>query len=40
MFEHENLCLYLLEQSGACFTVRKYNDTTHLKNRVTEAAEV
>lgn len=40
MFEHENLCLYLLEQGGSCFTVRKYNDTTHLKNRVTEAAEV
>lgn len=40
MFEHENLCLYLLEQSGSCFTVRKYNDTTHLKNLVIETAEV
>ncbi|MBK7651000.1 MAG: histidine phosphatase family protein [Flammeovirgaceae bacterium] len=32
MFEHENLCLYLLDSSGSGFTVRKYNDTTHLKN--------
>jgi broad specificity phosphatase PhoE len=23
MFEHENLCLYLLEQTGSHFTVRK-----------------
>lgn len=36
MFEHENLCLYLLEQTGSHFTVRKYNDTTHLKNLVLE----
>lgn len=36
MFEHENLCLYLLEQTGEYFTVRKYNDTTHLKNLVVE----
>ncbi len=32
MFEHENLCLYLVESKGSGFTVRKYNDTTHLKN--------
>ena len=38
MFEHENLCLYLLEQTGSHFTVRKYNDTQHLKNRVVETA--
>jgi broad specificity phosphatase PhoE len=30
MFEHENLCLYLLENTGSLFSVRKYNDTTHL----------
>lgn len=40
MFEHENLCLYLLEQTGTHFTVRKYNDTTHLKNLVVEAAVI
>jgi broad specificity phosphatase PhoE len=40
MFEHENLCLYLLEQTGAHFTVRKYNDTTHLKNLIVEPAVV
>ncbi|GIL21801.1 MAG: phosphoglycerate mutase [Bacteroidota bacterium] len=38
MFEHENLCLYLLEQTGSSFIVRKYNDTSHLKNRVGEPA--
>ena len=38
MFEHENLCLYLLEQTGSQFTVRKYNDTLHLKNLVVETA--
>ncbi|TXI68927.1 MAG: histidine phosphatase family protein [Cyclobacteriaceae bacterium] len=40
MFEHENLCLYLLEQTGSHFTVRKYNDTLHLKNLVVETALV
>lgn len=40
MFEHENLCLYLLEQTGSHFTVRKYNDTLHLKNLVVETAVV
>jgi len=30
MFEHENLCLYLLDYTGSLFSVRKYNDTTHL----------
>jgi broad specificity phosphatase PhoE len=40
MFEHENLCLYLLEQTGSHFTVRKYNDTLHLKNLVIETAVI
>ncbi|MBL7871428.1 MAG: histidine phosphatase family protein [Cyclobacteriaceae bacterium] len=31
MFEHENLCLYLLEHTGSMFVVKKHNDTTHLK---------
>jgi len=31
MFEHENLCLYMLENTGSMFSVRKYNDTTHLQ---------
>lgn len=31
MFEHENLCLYLLNYNGAFFTVELYNDTTHLR---------
>jgi len=32
MFEHENLCLYYVEKTYSMFTVKKYNDTTHLKN--------
>jgi len=32
MFEHENLCLYYVEKTDSMFTVKKYNDTTHLKN--------
>ena len=31
MFEHENLCLYLLNYDGSIFTVERYNDTTHLR---------
>lgn len=31
MFEHENLCLYQLEFTGTMFSIRKHNDTEHLK---------
>jgi len=30
MFEHTNLCLYLLNQTGTMFSVERYNDTAHL----------
>lgn len=30
MFEHENLCLYLLNQTDTMFSVEKYNYTGHL----------
>jgi broad specificity phosphatase PhoE len=30
MFEHQNLCLYLLHFSGSSFSVERYNDITHL----------
>lgn len=30
MFEHSNLCLYLLEFTGTLFSAKKYNDTAHL----------
>jgi broad specificity phosphatase PhoE len=30
VFEHENLCLYLLNQTGTMFNVEKHNDTSHL----------
>ena len=32
MFEHSNLCLYLLEFNGSHFIVKKNNDTAHLSN--------
>lgn len=32
VFEHQNLCLYQLDYTGAMFSVRKYNDTAHLKS--------
>lgn len=32
MFEHGNVCLYVLEFDGVAFGVTKYNDTSHLKN--------
>lgn len=32
LFEHTNLCLYLLEFTGTMFRVNKYNDISHLKN--------
>lgn len=38
MFEHGNLCLYMLEQTGAMLSVRKHNDTTHLDNLVIPEA--
>ena len=30
MFEHQNLCLYLLNYSGTMMTIEKYNDVQHL----------
>lgn len=30
-FEHQNLCLYLLDYNGTFFTLDRYNDTTHLR---------
>jgi broad specificity phosphatase PhoE len=30
LFEHANLCLYLVNHTGTMFSVEKYNDTTHL----------
>jgi broad specificity phosphatase PhoE len=31
MFEHQNLCLYQLDFTGSLYSVKKYNDTTHLQ---------
>lgn len=32
MFEHQNLCLYVLNYSGSMFSVERYNDTAHLND--------
>jgi broad specificity phosphatase PhoE len=32
MFEHQNLCLYILNYTGSVFTVEKYNDVSHLSD--------
>ena len=31
MFEHHNLCLYQLDYTGSMFSLKKCNDTAHLK---------
>lgn len=31
MFEHQNLCLYVLNYSGSMFSVEKHNNTDHLR---------
>jgi broad specificity phosphatase PhoE len=32
MFEHQNLCLYMVENTGSMFVVKRNNDTAHLEN--------
>lgn len=32
MFEHVNLCLYLLNFTGSMFHIERYNDTAHLRS--------
>ncbi len=34
MFEHQNLCLYLLHNSGRQMTIELYNNADHLKGAV------
>lgn len=38
-FEHQNLCLYLMNYNGSSFTIEKHNDVVHL-NDLTSGAEV
>ncbi|NJN41690.1 MAG: histidine phosphatase family protein [Flammeovirgaceae bacterium] len=33
LFEHNNLCLYVLNHTGSMFTIEKFNDTGHLIER-------
>ena len=39
MFEHENLCLYLLNFTGSMYSIAKHNDTIHLKSLRIPAAK-
>ncbi|HEY9047422.1 MAG TPA: histidine phosphatase family protein [Ohtaekwangia sp.] len=32
MFEHENLCLYVLNYTGSVFSIERYNDRDHLRS--------
>jgi broad specificity phosphatase PhoE len=38
MFEHQNLCLYLLEYSDSVITIKKHNDIQHLISLAEEVA--
>jgi probable phosphoglycerate mutase len=40
MFEHGNLCLYVVNYTGSMFNVEVYNDTTHLKRLTEEPVKV
>lgn len=35
MFEHENLCLYLLHHTGSMFTIEAFNEVSHLRPLIT-----
>ena len=32
VFQHENLCLYILNYTGSIFTIETFNDTSHLNS--------
>jgi probable phosphoglycerate mutase len=40
LFEHENLCLYVLQHTGSLTTIETYNDTRHLLQVKHEAISV
>jgi broad specificity phosphatase PhoE len=40
MFEHENLCLYILNFTGSMFNIELYNNTYHLKALKEEPIKV
>ncbi len=35
MFEHSNLCLYMINFTGSMFSIERFNDTRHLKELVS-----
>ena len=38
LFEHQNLCLYVLNYTGSMFSIEKHNDVTHLQSMVVTPA--
>lgn len=40
MFEHRNLCLYIINYTGSMFSLEKYNDQDHLENIKVPPTEV
>jgi len=40
MFEHENLCLYILNHTGSMFNVELYNNVSHLARLKDQAVKV
>ncbi len=40
MFEHANLCLYVLKFTGSMFNIMSHNDTSHLKNIMLLAEQI
>jgi broad specificity phosphatase PhoE len=34
LFEHQNLCLYVLNYTGSMFSIERHNDVTHLQSMV------
>lgn len=38
LFEHQNLCLYVLNYTGSMFSIERHNDVTHLQSMVVTPA--
>jgi probable phosphoglycerate mutase len=39
-FEHQNLCLYLINHTGSTFVIEKHNDVTHLQHRGSDVTRI
>jgi broad specificity phosphatase PhoE len=38
LFEHQNLCLYVLNHTGSMFTIERHNEVAHLQSLVVQSA--